>query len=41
MFHGALHLCGYKDKKKSEIALMRRKEDEYLRLYNETSKCST
>jgi probable rRNA maturation factor len=25
IFHGALHLCGYKDKRKSEITLMRRK----------------
>ena len=33
VFHGALHLCGYKDKKKSEIAVMRDKEDQYLRLY--------
>jgi probable rRNA maturation factor len=33
IFHGALHLCGYKDKKKSEIALMRSKEDHYLRLF--------
>lgn len=33
IFHGALHLCGYKDKKKSEIAVMRAKEDQYLRLY--------
>ncbi len=33
IFHGALHLCGYKDKKKSEIAGMRSKEDQYLRLY--------
>ncbi|MEK7199918.1 MAG: rRNA maturation RNase YbeY [Bacteroidota bacterium] len=33
IFHGALHLCGYKDKKKSEIALMRSKEDQYLRLF--------
>jgi rRNA maturation RNase YbeY len=32
VFHGALHLCGYKDKKKSEIVLMRQKEDYYLRL---------
>lgn len=30
IFHGALHLCGYKDKKKSEITLMRGKEDHYL-----------
>ena len=33
IFHGALHLCGYKDKKKSEIALMRAKEDQYLHLF--------
>ena len=33
MFHGALHLCGYKDKTKSEIKLMREKEDHYLRLF--------
>lgn len=33
IFHGALHLCGYKDKKKSEIELMRKKEDQYLRLF--------
>ncbi len=33
IFHGALHICGYKDKKKSEIILMREKEDQYLRLF--------
>lgn len=33
IFHGALHLCGYKDKTKKEEALMREKEDEYLNLY--------
>lgn len=33
VFHGALHLCGYKDKKKSEITLMREKEAYYLRLF--------
>lgn len=33
IFHGALHLCGFNDKKKSEIALMRRKEDQYLQLF--------
>jgi len=33
IFHGALHLCGYKDKKPSEIALMRKKEGKYLGLY--------
>ena len=36
LFHGALHLCGYKDKKKSEIVLMRSKEDQYLRLFEKT-----
>jgi probable rRNA maturation factor len=33
VFHGALHLCGYKDKKKSEITIMRTKEEQYLRLF--------
>ncbi len=33
VFHGALHLCGYRDKKKAEIALMRKKEDQYLRSF--------
>ncbi len=33
LFHGGLHLCGYKDKKKSEIILMRKKEDQYLLLF--------
>lgn len=33
MFHGALHLCGYKDKSKKEQEIMRQKEDEYLQLY--------
>ncbi|MES2774106.1 MAG: rRNA maturation RNase YbeY [Bacteroidota bacterium] len=35
IFHGALHLCGYKDKKKSEIEIMRHKEEEYLRLFDQ------
>ncbi len=30
--HGVLHLCGYKDKSKKESALMRRKEEESLRM---------
>jgi rRNA maturation RNase YbeY len=30
VFHGALHLCGYKDKTKSEISLMRLREKKYL-----------
>ena len=30
IFHGVLHLCGYKDKKKSHLKEMRSKEDFYL-----------
>lgn len=33
IFHGVLHLCGYNDKSKKDIASMRSKEDEYLKLY--------
>ncbi|WP_247651699.1 rRNA maturation RNase YbeY [Chitinophaga eiseniae] len=33
IFHGALHLCGFKDKSKKDAALMRSKEDEYLGKY--------
>jgi probable rRNA maturation factor len=33
IFHGALHLCGYKDKKKADILLMRQKEEDYLKSY--------
>lgn len=33
LFHGALHLCGYTDKKKDDIAVMRKKEDYYITLY--------
>ena len=33
IFHGALHLCGYKDKSKQDQALMRSKEDFYLNEY--------
>lgn len=33
IFHGALHLCGYKDKKKGDILAMRSKEDQYLKRY--------
>ncbi len=36
IFHGALHLCGYKDKTKSDIAQMRGKEEEYLSLYSKS-----
>jgi probable rRNA maturation factor len=35
VFHGALHLCGYRDKKKSEITIMREKEEYYLRLFEQ------
>ena len=31
IIHGALHLCGYRDKSKSEKRLIRNKEDHYLR----------
>ena len=30
IFHGALHLCGYKDKTPKEESLMRAKEEEYM-----------
>lgn len=33
IFHGALHLCGYKDKLKKEQLDMREKEDRYLQQY--------
>lgn len=33
LFHGALHLAGYKDKSPSDIQTMRNKEDHYLNLY--------
>jgi rRNA maturation RNase YbeY len=33
IFHGVLHLCGYKDKTKEQSALMRQKEQHYLDLY--------
>jgi rRNA maturation RNase YbeY len=33
IFHGVLHLCGYKDKNKSEKMKMRGKEAFYLALY--------
>lgn len=34
IFHGALHLCGYKDKTTREEKLMRAKETEYLAKWN-------
>jgi probable rRNA maturation factor len=33
VFHGALHLCGYKDKKKEDVLLMRKKEGYYLSVF--------
>lgn len=33
IFHGALHLCGYKDKTKAESSLMREREGFYLLNY--------
>jgi rRNA maturation RNase YbeY len=38
VFHGALHLCGYKDKTPSQQREMRQLEEKYLALYQ---KCST
>ena len=33
IFHGVLHLCGYKDKKPGDIKVIRLKENEYLQKY--------
>jgi rRNA maturation RNase YbeY len=33
IFHGALHLCGFKDKSRKDAAIMRSKEEEYLEKY--------
>ena len=33
IFHGALHLCGYKDKKPREVVKMREMEEKYLIRY--------
>lgn len=33
IFHAALHLCGYKDKNKADIKVMRLKEEAYLKKY--------
>ena len=33
IFHGALHLAGFKDKTKRDAEIMRNKEDEYLLAY--------
>lgn len=34
LIHGVLHLCGYKDKKKEDQLLMRKKENAALRLFD-------
>lgn len=34
IFHGALHLCGFKDKKEADKKIMRQKEDECIAAYN-------
>jgi rRNA maturation RNase YbeY len=33
IFHGALHFCGYKDKKPADAKLMREMEDKWLKAY--------
>ena len=38
MFHGALHLCGYKDKTIPERKLMRKKEEQYLNAFTRSTK---
>ena len=38
IFHGALHLCNYKDKTKKEEALMRKMEDYYIDKYYKSIK---
>jgi rRNA maturation RNase YbeY len=35
IFHGVLHLIGYKDKSKKDIQLMRAKEDEWIAGFNQ------
>ena len=34
IFHGALHLCGYKDKTRKDQTEMRKMEDKYLEMYS-------
>jgi rRNA maturation RNase YbeY len=33
VFHGMLHLCGYKDKNKEDVVVMREKEDFYIQRF--------
>jgi probable rRNA maturation factor len=35
IFHGALHLCGYSDKTKAQVSVMRAMEDKYLGLFRD------
>jgi len=37
IIHGALHLCGYKDKNKIDKKEMRKKENFYLNIYKKSS----
>ena len=34
MVHGVLHLCGYKDKSEEEVAVMRTKEEEKMKMFH-------
>ncbi len=34
MCHGVLHLMGYNDKKEDEVLMMRRKEDEMIKMFH-------
>ena len=36
IFHGALHFCGYKDKKPADQKTMRSREDKWLKAYLKT-----
>jgi probable rRNA maturation factor len=36
MIHGALHLCGFRDKTQPDVKRMRAAEDRYLSLYQQT-----
>ena len=36
VIHGCLHLCGFNDKSREEITVMRLKEEEYLKLFGFT-----
>lgn len=38
IFHGVLHLCGYLDKTRKEIEVMRFIENKYLKLYEDSNK---